>query len=146
VAMRGGTRFRVRSEDVFPAGCVLGPDTEVAKVVDFDKRGAADDQERDKVTGERVWVVRVTDLDPDLAGRARETAVKISSPVQPVAPGGPFSPVEFENLSVTPWVNPNNRLQYSFRATGIVAAKTLAEHGQQAAPHNSGRVDERAAA
>jgi len=38
VALKGGTRFAVRFEDVFPSGCVMGADTIVSKVVDFDKR------------------------------------------------------------------------------------------------------------
>ena len=127
MALKGGTRFTVRFEDVFPSGCVMGADTIVSKVVDFEKRGKADDQDVDKVTGERVWAVRVMDLDPDLEGRSREVVVKISAPVQPVPPVGPFQPVEFEGLTVTPWVNDKGRMQYSIRATGITAPKTLAE-------------------
>jgi hypothetical protein len=121
VALKGGTRFAVRFEDVFPSGCVMGADTIVSKVVDFDKRGKADDQDVDKVTGDRVWAVRVMDLDPDLEGRPREVVIKISAPVQPVPPVGPFQPVEFDGLTVTPWVNDKGRMQYSIRATGIHA-------------------------
>jgi hypothetical protein len=127
VALKGGTRFAVRFADVFPAGCVLGADTMVSKVTDFDKRGKADDQDVDKLSGERVWSVRVLDLDPDLEGRAREVVVKISAPVQPVPPVGAFQPVEFNGLTVTPWVNDKGRMQYSFRATGMTAPKTVAE-------------------
>jgi hypothetical protein len=127
VALKGGTRFAVRLEDVFPSGCVMGADTIVSKVVDFDKRGKADDQDIDKATGERVWAVRVMDLDPDLEGRSREVVVKISAPVRPVPPVSAFQPVEFTGLTVTPWVNDKGRMQYSIRATGITAPKTLAE-------------------
>ena len=133
MALKGGTRFAVRFEDVFPSGCVMGADTIVSKVVDFDKRGKADDQDVDKVTGARVWAVRVMDLDPDLEGRSREVVVKISAPVQPVPPVGAFQPVEFDGLTVTPWVNDKGRMQYSIRATGITAPKTLAEVRKAAA-------------
>jgi len=127
VALKGGTRFSVQFDDVFPSGCVMGPDTIVTKVTDFDKRGKADDQDVDKVTGLRVWAVRVMDLDPDLEGRSREVVVKLSAPVQPVPPVGAFQPVEFEGVTVTPWVNDKGRMQYSIRATGIVAPRTVAE-------------------
>ena len=82
----------------------------------------------DKLTGERVWAVRVMDLDPDLEGRSREVVVKISAPVQPVPPVGAFQPLEFEGLTVTPWVNDKGRMQYSIRAAGMTGPKTLAEH------------------
>jgi hypothetical protein len=35
----------------------------------------------------------------------------------------PFSPVEFTGLTVIPYVNPAGRLAYSFKATGITAAR-----------------------
>lgn len=127
MALRGGTRFTVRFEDVFPSGCVLGADTVVCKVTDFEKRGKADDQDVDKVSGQRVWAVRVMDLDPDLEGRSREVVVKLSAPVQPVSPVGPFQLVEFDGLTVTPWVNDKHRMQYSIRATGMRSPMTAAE-------------------
>jgi hypothetical protein len=60
-------------------------------------------------------------------------SIKILADVQPVPPVGPFQPVEFENLTVTPYVGNNNRLAYSFRATALVAPKTLAETRKAAA-------------
>jgi hypothetical protein len=49
-------------EFVFPHGVLcLG----VEPATDFDKRGQADDQARDKETGERVWLVKALDLDPE---------------------------------------------------------------------------------
>lgn len=127
MALKGGYRFVVRFEDVFPSGCVMGPDTMAVKVSDFEKRGKADDQDIDKQTGLRVWAVRVMDLDPDLEGRSREVVVKISAPVQPVPPVGAYQPVEFEGLTVTPWVNDKGRQQYSIRATGMRAPRSAAE-------------------
>ena len=46
--------------------------------------------------------------------------MKISSPVQPVPDNGaPFALVEFEGMTVTPYVGPTGRLAYSYRATGF---------------------------
>jgi hypothetical protein len=51
--------------------------------------------------------VRVMDADP--AARTSEVKVKMTAPVQPVPPepmpGTPFRPVEFEGLTVTPYVD-----------------------------------------
>jgi hypothetical protein len=119
VALKGGTRFSVRFEDVFPAGCVLMPDA-ISEAQDYNEATRTRTPAVDKMTGERVWTVRVTDMDPDLAGRAREVAVKVTSPVQPVPESSvPFSPVEFEGMTVTPYVGPTGRLTYSLRATGF---------------------------
>jgi hypothetical protein len=116
-------RIPVRFEDVFPHGAfVLG----VTAVNDYERAqsGAADPQERDKDTGERVWSVRVVDADPEV--RTSEVKIKISAPVQPVPPdplpGTPFRPVEFDGLTVTPWVDTNGsrpRQAYSLRAKGM---------------------------
>jgi hypothetical protein len=78
----------------------------------------------DKVTGTRVFQCRVSDLDPELAGRSRETVVKILADRMPAPPTRtPFEQVEFEDLQVTPYVTDRNRLGYSLRATGIKAAR-----------------------
>ena len=121
-------------DSVFPFGALgLGVD----KQIDFDKRGTGDDQARDKETGDRVWVVRVTDLDPEAAkpGRTSEIKVKIVAPVQPVLPKRqhPHVPpaVVFEKITLTPYVdtarcNENStqcrgRQAYSIRASGMRA-------------------------
>ncbi|GGK38183.1 hypothetical protein GCM10010124_33760 [Pilimelia terevasa] len=127
MALKGGWRFAVRFEDMFPSGCAMSADALVSKVTDFEKKGKADDQDIDKQTNLRVWSVRVIDLDPDLEGRSREVVVKISAPVQPVPPVGAFQPVEFEGLTVTPWVNDKGRQQYSIRATGMRAPRSAGE-------------------
>ena len=60
--------------------------------------------------------------------RSREVVVKILADVQPVPPVGPFQPVEFEGLMVTPYVDgKSGRLAFSYRATAIVEPKTLAQ-------------------
>ena len=49
--------------------------------------------------------------------------MKILTDYQPVPPGrAPFELVEFEDLTVTPYVNDKGRMAYSLRATGLKAA------------------------
>jgi hypothetical protein len=132
--IQGAIRIEVPFDTVFPFGALgLG----VEKQIDFDKRGSGDDQARDKDTGERVWVVRVTDLDPEAAkpGRTSEVRVKIAAPVQPVLPKRqhPHVPpaVVFEGITLTPYVDSarcngsstrcRGRQAYSIRATGMRA-------------------------
>ncbi|MGH3916733.1 MAG: plasmid replication, integration and excision activator [Pseudonocardiaceae bacterium] len=118
-------RFRVSMGDVFPAGAfVVG---EVEAVRDFDK--STPDrfvQAKDKDTGELVWSVPVLDADDAAPKGAKTVVVKISAPVQPVPPeavaGLPFRPVEFEGLTVTPYVDDKrNRVAYSLRARAMHA-------------------------
>ena len=132
--IQGAIKIEVPFGTVFPYGALcLGVD----KQVDFDKRGTGDDQARDKETGERVWVVRVTDLDPEAAkpGRTTEVKVKVTAPVQPVPPKrqhpGVPPAVVFEGLTLTPYVDAarcngsstrcRSRQAYSIRATGMRA-------------------------
>lgn len=140
MAISGGFRFQVRSEDAFPNGCVMGADPVIA-VTDFEKKGKGDDQERDKRNPDlRVWSVRVHDLDENLVGKSREIVVKISAPVQPVPLVGPFQHVEFENLTVTPWLEEKmlggktrSVMRFSYRATGFKDARANAASGNGSA-------------
>ena len=60
-------------------------------------------------------------------GKSRELVVKISATHQPVPPVGPFQPVEFEGLTVTPWMEEKSfgkdgkraAQRFSIRATGF---------------------------
>jgi hypothetical protein len=121
-------RIPVRFDDVFPHGAfVLG--VEPANDYDKVKAGAADPQERDKDTGERVWAVKVLDADPQ--ARSAELKVKITAPVHPVPPdavaGTPFRPVEFTGLTVTPWVDVSRnkpRVGFALRASGMQPVTT----------------------
>ncbi|MFG1997914.1 plasmid replication, integration and excision activator [Spirillospora sp. NPDC048911] len=91
-------------------------------------------QDKDLVTGLPVWVVDVYDADPDAGGKQAAIRIKVMAQVCPVLPEpawGPFRPVEFSGLSVTPYVEemgrddngiPRTRVAYSFRATGVRAA------------------------
>jgi hypothetical protein len=116
-------RFRVSMEDVFPAGAyVVG---EVEAVRDFEKSTTERFvQARDKETGELLWSVPVLDADESAPKSAKTVMVKISTPVQPVPPeavaGLPFRPVEFEGLTLTPYLDDKrNRVAYSLRARAM---------------------------
>ncbi|MBT8226025.1 MAG: hypothetical protein HKP61_16700 [Dactylosporangium sp.] len=92
---------------VFPNGALL---LGVDKSIDFDRLREDDNQARDD-RGERVWVVKVMDLDPQAGrfGRSTEVKVKIAAPYQPVppAPGVPGYPpaVGFTEVTVTPYTD-----------------------------------------
>jgi hypothetical protein len=136
MALTGGTRFKVTMAEVFPGGCNLVPDS-IAEAQDYDERTGRRSPAKDKVTGQRVWSCRVLDMDPELAGRSREVAVKILADVQPVPPtGNMFEAVEFENLTVTPYANDKGRMAYSLRATAITAPKA----GKAAPAPSSGKA------
>lgn len=118
-------RFRVSMEDVFPAGAyVVG---EVERVRNFDKSTSERFvQATDRDSGELVWSVPVLDADESAPKSAKTVVVKISTPHQPVPPeavaGLPFRPVEFEGLTVTPYVDDKrNRVAYSLRARAMHA-------------------------
>ena len=108
---------------------------EVIAADDFDKKraGEVDPQLRDKISGQRVWQVRVLDPDPESRKGQAEVTVKVSSDHQPVPPKGPttgpFRAVAFEGLTLTPYVDTNGnfpKIAYSLRATGFAEAKTSA--------------------
>ncbi|PZS26625.1 MAG: plasmid replication, integration and excision activator [Pseudonocardiales bacterium] len=117
-------------EGVFPSGAfVVG---EVEAVSDFDapqRPGGVRAQKLDKVSGLPMWAVPVIDGDETARGAAKSVKVNIVARVQPVPPpslpGLPFRPVEFEGLTVTPYVSDSNgsrpRVAYSLRATGMNA-------------------------
>jgi hypothetical protein len=120
-------RFKVSMGDVFPHGAYVV--SEVEPVRDFDKSTRERPvQATDKESGQLVWSVSVLDADPDARKDAKTVTVKISAPVQPIPPeamaGLPFRPVEFDGLTVTPYVNENGgraRIAYSLRASAMRA-------------------------
>jgi hypothetical protein len=88
--------------EVFPHGCCLVPDS-IAEAQDYDEKTKKRTPSIDKVTGTKVWQCRVSDLVPELAGRSRETVVKILADRMPVpSTRQPFELVEFEGMTVTP--------------------------------------------
>lgn len=118
--------FKIDCGEQFPHGLFA---IAVAGQLDFEKSQAKaeDAQARDKESGERVWVVRVLDNDPE--ARTSEFKVKIIAPHCPTLPealeGTNFRPVVFRNMMVTPYVEETKtgraRVAYSLRATGVEA-------------------------
>ncbi len=121
-------RLRVAMDDVFPNGAFLVGEVTAAEDYEVKQAGNADPQVRDKVSGERVWNVRVVDADPESRRGQAEVTVKIAAEFQPIPPDAlpnlPFRPVEFDGLTVTPYVDDNGqrpRQAFSIRATGMHA-------------------------
>ena len=116
---------------VFPHGAYAAGGIEMVR--DFDRSsGDRVVQQADKHSGLPLWVVEVIDADPD--ARQRTVKVKIAAQVQPVlpsaAPGSPFTAVEFDGMTATPYVDSSRcsgdgknrcaaRMAYSFKATGV---------------------------
>ena len=120
---------------VFPAGAYA---ESAEPVADFEaSKGRADKvQVRDKLSGHPVWVVHV--YDPDPQARTKSTKVKIVFLVAPTLPeppaDSPFRPVEFEGLTVTPYVTDKGRLGYSLRARAVRPASASAARHTRSAP------------
>ncbi|HTK66813.1 MAG TPA: plasmid replication, integration and excision activator [Pseudonocardia sp.] len=118
-------RFYVAMDEVFPYGAYVV--SEVEPVRDFDKSTRERPvQQLDKESGLPVWSVSVLDADPSARKSDRTVTVKIAAPHQPVPPapadGIPFAAVEFEMLTVTPYVDDKRgRVAYSFRARDMRA-------------------------
>ncbi|MET9342676.1 plasmid replication, integration and excision activator [Nonomuraea sp. NPDC003804] len=118
-------------DQVFPHGCYLVGEVEQVKDFDASTNGRTV-YAKDKITGELVWQVAVMDADPAAKISQKTVAVKILSPTEPVAPaapsGLPIVPVEFDGMTVTPYVaQSTGRLAYSIRATGMRAPRTHAK-------------------
>jgi hypothetical protein len=125
--------FSVEFGTVFPSGAYAAGGVEMVK--DFDKsKGDLVIQQTDKITGLPLWVIEVINADPE--ARQRTVKVKVAAQFQPVLPdapaGSPFTPVEFEGLQATPYVDASRcqakdtgkcgaRMAYSFKATGVRA-------------------------
>ncbi|MEV8635600.1 plasmid replication, integration and excision activator [Streptosporangium sp. NPDC051023] len=111
---------------VFPHGCYVVGDVEPVKDFDASTNGRFV-QSRDKNTGDPVWQVAVMDADPTVKAGQKTIAVKILSTVQPVPPAplpdSPFTPVEFDNVTVTPYVNGAGRLAYSIKVRAMRAPR-----------------------
>lgn len=121
-------RFRVSMEDVFAHGAYVV--SEVVATRDFDK--STKDravQATDKDSGLPVWDVQMMDADPAANKRQKTVTVKIAASHQPVPPsagGLPFAAVEFDGLTVTPYIDESGgrpRVAYSIRARDMDAPK-----------------------
>ncbi|MCE0765381.1 plasmid replication, integration and excision activator [Pseudonocardia kujensis] len=136
-------RFPVSMGDVFPHGAYVV--SEVEAVRDFDKSSAGRPvQQLDKESGLPVWSVSVLDADPDARRADKTVVVKLVATHQPVPPetlaGMPFRPVEFDGLTVTPYVQENGgrpRVAYSFRATSMRAPTV----GSKPTPRSGGNSE-----
>ncbi|WP_226360298.1 plasmid replication, integration and excision activator [Pseudonocardia sp. ICBG1142] len=125
--MARSNRFVVAMGDVFPLGAFVV--SEVEAVRDFEKSGPGRPvQQVDRESGLPVWSVSVLDADPEARRSEKTVVVKIAAAHQPVPPeataGLPFRPVEFDGLTVTPYVQETGgrpRVAYSFRAAGMRA-------------------------
>ncbi|MEV4891513.1 plasmid replication, integration and excision activator [Nonomuraea sp. NPDC055795] len=119
----------VTYEMLFPHGCYLVGDVEPVKDFDASTNGRFV-QARDKQTREPVWQIAVMDADPTVKAAQKTVAVKVLAPVQPVPPpampGLPFTPVRFDHITVTPYVNGNGRLAYSIRVREMTAVRPAA--------------------
>jgi hypothetical protein len=116
---------------VFPDGAYAAGKFEMVR--DFDRSsGDRVVQQIDKATGLPLWVVEV--IDPHEGARNLTVKVKVASEYQPMLPppppGSPFTPVEFDGLQVTPYVDSSRcqgngrcggRVAYSLKATGVRA-------------------------
>ena len=115
------TPLPIGFDQVFPAGAFVTG--EVEPVRDFDAKGSAPVQKRDKTSGLPMWQVSVHDADPNARGAAKSVKVILLDERQPVPPplidGLPFRPVEFDGVTVTPYVAEGAgrpRVAYSIRA------------------------------
>jgi len=116
---------------VFPDGAYAAGSFEMVR--DYD-RSTPDRavQQADKDSGLPLWAVEVIDAQEN--ARQRTVKVKVAAQVQPVLPppvaGSPFTAIEFEGLTATPYVDTGRcqgkgkcgaRQAYSLKATGVRA-------------------------
>jgi hypothetical protein len=78
------SRLNITHGDAFEHGA-LGVKIEALNDYEKVKAGVQDPQQRDKDTGERIWLFRGIDNDPD--ARSSEFKVKIVAPVMPADAG-----------------------------------------------------------
>jgi hypothetical protein len=114
-----GSEYSVSTEEVFPDGCYLEPDS-ITRV-------------SDQAKGQQVYECRVVDGNPALKDGPHETVVKILADHMPSQASMPrFGRVEFEHLTITPYVTDQNPMwiKYSLRATGLHLAAPPTEREQ----------------
>jgi hypothetical protein len=124
------TPIPMSMDAVFPSGAYVAG--EVEPVSDFyapQRPGGVRAQKLDKKSGLPLWAVPVIDGDETVRAAAKSVKVQIAAKVQPMPPaalaGLPFRPVEFDGLTVTPYVSDSNgsrpRVAYSLRAASMQA-------------------------
>ncbi|MFD0772607.1 plasmid replication, integration and excision activator [Streptomonospora algeriensis] len=117
MAIQGG--LPVEFGTVFPNGAYA---LSVEAITDFETKRP----QLDKNTGLPLWAVDVIDADPEARGKAKSVKVKVAAEHCPTlpdeVPGLPFRPVEFESMTVVPYVDDSGRrprVAYSLRARGV---------------------------
>jgi len=142
--------FPVEFGAVFPSGAYAAGGFDMVR--DFDRSsGDRIIQQADKTSGLPLWVIEV--INPDPEARQRTVKIKVAAQYQPVLPdapaGSPFTPVEFEGMQATPYVDASRcqgdgkgkcraRMAYSLKATGVRApsrlpSRPVPEHHKDAA-------------
>lgn len=139
-------RYPVAHDLIFPHGSFLV--SEVEPMRDFDRSTRENFvQATDKITGLPVWSAMAHDADPDVRKTDKTVEIKFCCEHQPVPPptvaGTPFRPVEFEGLTVTPYLDDKackparggeqhrcrSRIAYSLRAVGMRAPRQGSKGG-----------------
>lgn len=113
----------------FPHGAYMVGDIEPLR--DFDKSTRDNPvQAVEPDTGVLLWAVEVVDGDPEATKATRTMTIKVPAKVKPVltrSPDTPFTPVEFKDLTGTPWieeVSPTfSRINWSLRADSVMNAE-----------------------
>jgi hypothetical protein len=131
-------KINIQFGEVFPHGVYAV--SEVTQVRDFD-RSTKDRAvySVDEDSGLDVWSVDVMDADPEARKADRQLSIKILAKQKPVLPssnGLPFTPVEFDGMTATPYVSDSNgrpRLAWSFRAMAVRAPKNAPGQNKPAA-------------
>lgn len=114
---------------VFPHGAYMVGDIEPLR--DFDKSTRDNPvQAVDPDTGILLWAVEIVDGDPEATKATRTMTVKLPAKVKPVltcSQDNPFTPVEFKDLTGTPWIEDVSekfsRISWSLRASSVVNAE-----------------------
>ncbi len=120
-------RVMVRFGEAFPFG--LYAVGQVEPELDFEKSSKDRPvQARDKETEQLVWKVEVMDPDPDAKKADRTITIKLLGETQPVLPaslpGLPFTPIELENMTASPWVDTRQcTVRRTARLTGAVLVR-----------------------
>lgn len=120
---------------VFPEGVYATGGFEPVRDFDASTNGRFV-QQKDKNSGLPMWQVEVIDAEKD--ARTRTVKVKVVSATEPTMPSGssgmPFTPVEFTDMTVTPYVNQSGRLAFSIKAAGVRAPGRPAGKATQSGP------------
>ena len=124
-------RIRLPFGEAFPYGVFAVGEVEIMR--DFEKSTRDKEVQAYDDDGDPIWSLDVIDADPNATKTTRSLSIRIVAkhkPALPEAPAGqPFTPVEFEGLTASPYVadspmgNGKGRLAWSFRATGVTAPK-----------------------